>query len=72
MYYETNLGGIMKKRYNKWIDLSLIIIFITMLTRRFLDIPDFIYGIGIGSSLTLSLVSLQEMKRMKKIIKSEE
>ena len=72
MYYETNLGGIMKKRYNKWIDLSLIIIFITMLTRMFLDIPDFIYGIGIGSSLTLSLVSLQEMKRMKKIIKSEE
>lgn len=62
----------MKKRYNKWIDLSLIIIFITMLTRMFLDIPDFIYGIGIGSSLTLSLVSLQEMKRMKKIIKSEE
>lgn len=62
----------MKKRYNKWIDLSLIIIFITMLTRRFLDIPGFIYGIGIGSSLTLSLVSLQEMKRMKKIIKSEE
>lgn len=62
----------MIKTYNKRIDLSLIIVLTTIFTRRFLDIPDFIYGVGIGSSLTLSLVSLQEMRRMRKVVKSEE
>ena len=53
----------MKKLNINYINLSLIILFTTILLRKFIELPDFIYGLGIGKSIALSLVSLYEFKK---------
>lgn len=53
----------MKKLNVNYINLSLIILFTTILLRKFIELPDFIYGLSIGISITLSLVSLYEFKK---------
>lgn len=58
----------MKKINTKKIDLGLIIIFTTILLRKFFEIPDFIYGLGIGISATLIVIWVYEFRHMKKSI----
>lgn len=53
----------MKKLNVNYINLSLIILFTTILLKKFIELPDFIYGLSIGISITLSLVSLYEFKK---------
>lgn len=53
----------MKKLNINYINLSLVILFTTILLRKFIELPDFIYGLGIGISIALSLVSLYESKK---------
>ena len=53
----------MKKINISYINLSLIILFTTILLRKFIQLSDFIYGLGIGISIALSAVSLYEFKK---------
>lgn len=53
----------MKKLNINYINLSLVILFTTILLKKFIELPDFIYGLSIGISITLSLVSLYEFKK---------
>ncbi|MGZ9583781.1 hypothetical protein [Paenibacillus marinisediminis] len=47
-------------------DLSLIIIFTTIILRYTIGLPDFIYGLGLGSGGALTFVKLYEFRNHKK------
>lgn len=61
----------MRKINTKKIDLGVIIIFATILLRRFAELPDFIYGLGIGVSATLAVIWIYEFRNMKKSIETK-
>ena len=53
----------MKKLNVNYINLSLIILFTAVLLRKFIELPDFIYGLSIGISITLSLVCFTNLRK---------
>ncbi|GAA0858141.1 MULTISPECIES: hypothetical protein [Clostridium] len=60
----------MKKINTKKINLGLIIIFTTIFLRRFVQLPDFIYGLGVGISSTLTAIWIYEFRNMNKILET--
>lgn len=60
----------MKKINTKKINLGLIIIFTTIFLRRFVQLPDFIYSLGVGISSTLTAIWIYEFRNMNKILET--